>query len=90
MATQSLSVFSRGKTMKSNRIIQSLFVALAVLIVAIAAMAQDPTRLTPRRHRKTKRSSKPKPPRCLDQVVGEAQALKLPRIAFACRLSPAI
>jgi len=78
MATQSLSAFSRGKTMKSNRIIQSLFVASAVLIVTIAAMAQDPTKPDAAKAQEDKAKLEAKAATLLDQVVGEAQALKLP------------
>jgi len=78
MATQSLSVFSRGKTMKSNRIIQSLFVAWAVLIVTIAAMAQDTTTPDAAKAQEDKAKLEAKAATLLDQVVGEAQALKLP------------
>ena len=64
--------------MKSNRIIQSLFVALAVLIVTIAAMAQDPTTPDAAKAQEDKAKLEAKAATLLDQVVGEAQALKLP------------
>ena len=64
--------------MKSNRIIQSLFVAWAVLIVTIAAMAQDTTTPDAAKAQEDKAKLEAKAATLLDQVVGEAQALKLP------------
>ncbi|HEV8139621.1 MAG TPA: hypothetical protein VGP81_07605 [Pyrinomonadaceae bacterium] len=64
--------------MNSNRIIQSLFVALAVLIVAIAVMAQEATTPDAAKAQEDKAKLEAKAATLLDQVVGEAQALKLP------------
>jgi hypothetical protein len=64
--------------MKSNRIIQSLFVTLAVLIVAIAATAQEATTPEATKAQEEKAKLEAKAATLLDQVVSEAQALKLP------------
>ena len=64
--------------MKSNRIIQSLFVALTFLSVAISAAAQETANLDAAKAQEDKAKLEAKAATLLDQVVGEAQALKLP------------
>src|SRR5262249_48884823 len=78
MATQSLSAFSRGKIMKSNRIIQSLFVVPALLFATVVASAQEATTPDAAKAQEDKAKLEAKASTLLEQVVGEAQALKLP------------
>src|SRR5690349_19790337 len=79
MATLSLSVFSRGITMKCKRIIPSLFVVPALLLAAaVFIRAQDAATPDAAKAQEDKAKLEAKAATLLDQVVGEAQALKLP------------
>ena len=64
--------------MKSYRIIPSLFVVPALLLAAIVTNAQDATAPDPGKTQEDKAKLEAKAATLLDQVVGEAQALKLP------------
>jgi len=64
--------------MKSNRIIQSLFVASVLLAAAIITNAQDTTTPDPAKAQEDKAKLEAKATTLLEQLVGEAQALKLP------------
>jgi hypothetical protein len=78
MTTQSLSAFSRGKTMKINSIIRSIFVGSLLLIAATTATAQATTTPDAAKAQEDKAKLEAKAAALLEQVVNEAQALKLP------------
>src|SRR5689334_5747273 len=64
--------------MKSNRIIRSLFVASALMAAAIVTNAQDTTTPDAAKAQEDKAKLEAKATTLLEQLVGEAQALKLP------------
>jgi hypothetical protein len=78
MTAQSLSAFSRGKIMKSSSITRSIFVGSVLLLAACAAMAQQPAAPDAAKAQEDKAKLEAKAATLLEQVVGEAQALKLP------------
>jgi len=78
MATPSLSAFSRGKTMKIYSIIRSIFVVSAILAAAIVTNAQETTTPDAAKAQEDKAKLEAKAASLLEQVVSEAQALKLP------------
>src|ERR1051325_9441755 len=78
MTTPSLSALSRGKTMKSNSFIQTIFVASVLLAAAIVINAQDTTTPDAAKAQEDKAKLETKAAALLEQVVSEAQALKLP------------
>ena len=64
--------------MTSNSVIRSLFVALVILATALVTSAQETTTPDAAKAQEDKAKLEAKAATLLDQVVGEAQALKLP------------
>jgi hypothetical protein len=64
--------------MKSNRTIRCLFVAATLMFAGVATRAQDATTTDPAKAQEEKAKLESKAITLLEQVVSEAQALKLP------------